>query len=118
MDMARSQVKWYYPVVCVVDCHVDEDQGDILKETGGYTEYLNCDCPYRRVGVQSICTLFCPSKSDLGITSWVKWMVTSNWVLQACLGCLGFMLMGWSEKYLAWTGHSISKMSCDFVIVS
>ena len=48
MDTVRSQVKWYYPVVCVVDCHVDEDQGDILKETGGYTEYVNCDCPYRQ----------------------------------------------------------------------
>ena len=57
---------------------MDEDQGDILKETGDYMEYVNCDCPYKRVGVQSICTIFCPSKSDLGITSRLKWMVTSN----------------------------------------
>jgi hypothetical protein len=71
-----SQVKWYYLVVCMVDCHVDRDQGGIIKETGDYTEYVNCDCPYRRVGVQSVGTLFCPSKSDLGITSQLKWMVT------------------------------------------
>ena len=48
---------------------MDEDQGDILKETGDYTEYVNCDCPL------STSVLMCQA-TEVRLGWVVQWLVS------------------------------------------